>query len=378
MMISVKCPACGLVDWNVGNCKRCETPLVGLDAEGGGGHGYFHGAFEEDEAAARAVRTARRVMAICAVVVLGLTALGGLYLARRPSKGQWFWSLYRHDPTVAEIFAHNLEVSGGAERVKALRSFRGEGRLIFNGGEAARVAAAAGGEVTFVMHVKMPDKSEMEIEMGQPKRSDSPFDEARAPLSDYFKPAAPKLTVSLRRGFDGSRGWEYAERTILTPGSTVPIKQHSSRELEGDELERIKHSSQANGLVRLNDEYTSLRLDGRKRVTWGTQNASIYDEVVDDELRGHEAYVVSGVNKKGKNETLYFDAETGLLLRVDFEDDEDETVKVACSFGDYREVGGLKLPHRIHFRRDEESMTLTMENYLLNEPVPDSTFEMPE
>ena len=379
-MISVKCPACGLVDWNVGNCKRCETPLVGLDAEGGGGHGYFHGAFEEDEAAARTVQTARRVVAVCAVVVLGLTALGGLYLARRPTGKQWFWSFYRHDPTVAEIFRHNLEVSGGAERVKALRSFKGEGRLNFNGGEAARVATSAGGEVTFVMHVKMPDKSEMEIEMGQPKRSNSPFDEARAPLSDYFTPAAPKVTVSLRRGFDGARGWEYVERTILTPGSTVPIKQHSSRELEGDELERIKHSSRSNGLVRLDDEYTSLRLDGRERVTWGTQNASIHDEVVDDELRGHEAYVVSGVNKEGKNETLYFDTETGLLLRVDYEeeDDEDETVKVACSFGDYREVGGLTLPHRIHFRRDEESMTLTMENYLLNEPVPDSTFEMPE
>jgi len=55
------------------------------------------------------------------------------------------------------------------------------------------------------------------------------------------------------------------------------------------------------------------------RVRWGTQNASLSDEKVDDELRGHEAYVVHGVNREGRDETLYFDTETGLLLRVDFE-----------------------------------------------------------
>ena len=376
-MISVKCPACGLVDWNVGDCTRCGTPLAGEEAPGG-----FRYVTEEQAEQARSLRVARVVLAACAVVVLGLSALGVLYVAHKPAKRQWFWSFYRHEPTVAEIFAHNLEVSGGAQRVKALGSFRGEGRLNFYGGEVARVAAAAGGEVTFVMHVKMPDKSEMEVEMGPAKSSNSPFDAARPSLSDYFRPAAPKLTVSLRRGFDGSRGWEYVERTILTPGSTVPIKQYSARELDGDELERMKHSSRATGLVRLDDAYTSLRLGGRERVTWGTRNGTAYagQQVVDDDLRGHDAYVVSGVNKEGKNETLYFDTETGLLLRVDFEaeDEEGEAVKVACAFGDYREVGGLKLPHRIHFRRDEESVTLTLEEYLLNEPVPDSTFEMPE
>lgn len=382
MMISVKCPACGLVDWNIGNCKRCETPLEGLRAEADG-DGYFHGASEE-ATEARAVRTARRVVAVCAFVVLGLTVLGVLYGARRPAKPQWFWSFYRNEPTVAEIFAHNLKVSGGAERVKALRSFRGEGRLSFHGGDAARAAAAAGGEVTFVMHVMMP-KSEMEIEMGSPKKSDLPFSAEQSSFSDSLRPAAPKVTMSLRSGFDGSRGWEYFERTILTPGSTVPIKQHSSRELNGEELERMKQSARANGLVRLDDEYSSLKLTGRERVTWGTRNASLYEEKVDDDQHGHEVYVVSGVNKKGKNETLYFDTETGLLLRMVFEDENDkneegEAARVACSFGDYREVGGLQLPHRIHFRfkRNEESMTLTLKEYLLNEPIPDSTFEMPK
>jgi hypothetical protein len=380
-MISVKCPACGLVDWNVGDCKRCGTSLVGLSADDDG-DGYFQGV-SEWAAEARAVRKARGVMAVCAVVVLGLTALCVLYLAHKPSKPQWFWSFYRSEPTVAEIFAHNLEVSGGAERVANLRSFSAEGRLTFKGGEASRAAAAAGGQVTVVMHVKEPDKVEMEVEMGPPSRPATPFEEARSSLSSYLEPAAPKVRVSLRSGFDGSRGWEYVERTILTAGSTVPIKQYSSRELVGEELEKMKHYSQTTGLIRLADEYASLRLVQRLPVTWGTEGGMSVAgrELPDNALRGHETYVVTGVNRReGKAETFYFDTETGLLLRVDFEaeDDEGAPVKVECAFGDYKEVGGLKLPHRLHFKRGEEEMTITFEKYLPNDPIPDSTFEPPE
>ena len=382
-MISVKCPACGLVDWNVGNCKRCETPLVGLGAETDG-HGYFGGA-SEDVALARSVRAARRVMAVCAVVVLGLSALGALYLAHRQAKKQWFWSFYRHDPTVAEIFAHNLEVSGGAERIAKLRSFRAEGRLMFTGGEAARMAAASGGRVTVVLHAKAPDKVQMEIEIGPPSGESSAV---AAQLEAYrnnpmFAPTAqPQVRIDLRRGFDGSRGWEYVERTILTPGSTVPIKQYSSSELDGDELGKMKRYSQTTGLVRLGDEYSSLKLGGREPVTWDTGGSLNFDgrKLTDTTLRGHEAYVVNGVNREGKNETLYFDTRTGLLLRVDFEteDEEGEPVKVECVFGDYKGVGGLRLPHRLRFKRGDESMTLTFDKYHPNDPIPDSTFEPPE
>jgi hypothetical protein len=353
-MISVKCPACGLVDWNVGDCTRCGTPLAGQEPPGGSEYST-----EEQAEQARSLRVARVVVAVCACVVLGLSGLGVLYLAHKPAKPQWFWSFQRHEPTVAEIFAHNMEVTGGARRIAELRSFRAEGRFAFHSGEAARAAAAAGGEVTFVMHVKQPDKTGLEVEMGP-----------------------PKAAVSIRRGFDGSRGWEYLERTTLTPDSTVPIRQHSSRELDGDELGRLKHSSRTTSLVRLADEYTSLKLTGREAVTWSTRGALTPSGrvLLDNELRGHEAYLVSGVNREGRNETFYFDTETGLLLRVDFEaeDEEGEVVRVECHFGDYKEVGGLKFPHRLYFKRGEEAATLTFEKYFPNEPIPDSTFEMPE
>ncbi len=380
-MTSVKCPACGLVDWNVGDCKRCGTSLVGLEADGGyDADGYFSGPFE-GRGAGRSLRVARGVIAVCAVVVLGLSALGALYLAHKPAKPQWFWSFYRGEPTGAEIFAHNLEVTGGAARLKALRSFRAEGRVTFAGGETARLAQLAGGNVTLVMHAKEPNKVETEMEIGAPSESAAPY--ARQPtVSDYFKPAGPKIRVSFRRGFDGTRGWEYIERTILTPGSTVPIKQYNSRELEGEELEQMKRSSPMVNLGGPEGEYTGIKLAGRLPVMWSTRGEiGPHGGVVPDEdLRGHEAYVVSGINKEGKEEKFYFDTLTGLMLRANYGEMEvgDETVKMDCIFADYKEVGGILLPHRFYFKNGEEAMTLTVEKYLPNEPIPDSTFEVPE
>jgi hypothetical protein len=381
-MISVKCPACGLVDWNVGDCKRCGTSLVGLSAEEGG-DGYFRGV-SEWAAQARAVRTARRVMAACAVVVLGLAAVGVLYLAHKPAKKQWFWSFYRHDPTVGEIFAHDLEASGGAERIAKLRSFRAEGQLRYVGSEAARVAAALGGQVTFVMHAKAPDKTEMEVEFGAPSKEPG---SARALVQSYLSSstnggaAGPPTKVSVRRGFDGKKGWEYVERTTLRPGSTIPSKLYSSRELDDEEVERMKRSSQL-GLTRLGDEYTTLKLDGHDIVTPALGPGGGYTGLdwANTAEHGREAYVVRGVSREGKNETFYFDIETGLLLRHDFEaeDAEGELVKVECRLEDYKQVNGLTLPHSLYFKRGEESMTMTFEKYIPNDPTPDSTFEAPE
>lgn len=381
-MISVKCPSCGLVDWNTGDCKRCGTPLVGLGADGSDGHGYFPGV-SEWAAEAGNVRAARRVMAVCAVVVLGLSALGALYLAHKPAKPQWFWSFYRDAPTVAEIFAHNVEVSGGAERLADLRSFRAEGQITFSGGEAARMAASSGAQVTFVMHAKEPDRVQAEVRIGPPDGVEG----RRQEYLNYntygrIAPSAPQVRVTVRHGFDGKKGWEYIERTVLTPGSTIPIKQYTSRELAGEELEKVKHYSQTTGLVRLAEGYTSLKLTGREPVTWNTGGSMTFNgrELIDTTTNGHEAYVVSGVNRRGKAETFYFDTLTGLLLRLDFEAEDAAglPVKVECDFGDYKEVGGLKLPHRLSYKRGTESMTMTFGKYFPNEPIPDSTFEMPE
>jgi hypothetical protein len=370
-MISVKCPSCGLVDWNVGDCKRCGAPLVGQSAEAGE-FGYYRQPPPEDFAYGdpfapppRASRAGRAVLAVAAVAVLALVAVGVLYLANKPTKKQWFWSFYRSEPTVAEIFAHNLEVSGGAERFSKLSSFRAEGRMVLSGAETAGTAASSGERVTFVMHAKEPDKVEAEVRVGPPERSS--FEAGRRAYMNFGQPAQPQVNVTVRHGFDGRKGWEHIERTVLTPGSTIPVKQYTSRELEGEELEKVKHYSPTTNLVRLAGEYRSLKLTGREPFDTGAAG-------------GDEAYVVSGVNREGGDETFYFDTLTGLLLRVDFETEgaEGERVRVECVLRDYKEVGGLRLPHSLLFRQGGELTTMIFDRYFPNDPIPDSTFEMPD
>lgn len=357
-MISVKCPACGLVDWNVVDCKRCGIPLAGQAAADS-----LHYAAEELVERARAQRTARAVVAACALVALALSALGVLYLSNKPAKRQWFWSFYRHDPTVAEIIAHNLKVSGGAERLARLESFRATGRVHFAGGEAAELAARAPDGAGFTMYAKRPDKVASEIEF-------APSDPA-----DAGEPSASEVRLLLRRGFDGERGWESSERSVLEGGSAVPVREQKTRALEGERLEQMRHSAKAAGLFGLAGEYgPGLKLDGRAEVDWevtGRPGAR--------PRRGHEAYVVSGADARGKGVTFYFDTLTGLLLRADFEaeDGEGETFKVECYLGDYREVGGLKLPHRLHYKRGEEALTLSLDKYFPNDELPDTLFEPP-
>lgn len=353
-MISVKCPACGLVDWNVSDCKRCGTPLAGQEAPDGFLHAAEH---------ARSLRTARAVVAACALAVLALSALCVLYLAHKPAKRQWFWSFYRHDPTVAEIFSHNVKVSGGAERFAKLESFRAAGRMHFAGGEAAELAARAPEGAGFTMYVKRPDKVASEIEF------------APTEPADAGEPSAAEVRLLLRRGFDGERGWESFERTVLGGGSTVPVREQKTRALEGEQLEQMKHSAKAAGLFGLAGEYApGLRLDGRAEANW-----DVTGKPGARPRRVHEAYVVSGENAQGKGVTFYFDTLTGLLLRADFEaeDGDGETFKVECYLGDYREVGGLMLPHRLHYQRGEEALTLTLDRYFPNEELPDTLFEPP-
>lgn len=359
-MISVKCPACGLVDWNVGDCTRCGTPLAGAEGPGGS-----LSATEEQAEQARSLRVARVVVAACASVMLGLSALGVLYLAHKPAKRQWFWSFYRHEPTAAEILAHNTKATGGAARLAELKSFRAEGRMHFAGGAAAQLAARAPQGASFTMYVKRPGKVASEVEFGA-----ASYEESRAGGAD-------ELRLLLRRGFDGERGWEYTERTVLTSGSAAPVRRRQTRELEGEQLEQMRHSAQTTGLFRLADEYgSSLRLTGREEVTWDESGAP---KPAGRRSRAQDAYVVSGVNARDEGVAFYFDTLTGLLLRVDFEadDSEGEAVRVGCYMGDYREVGGLMLPHRLSCKRGDETATIRFEKFYPDDDIADSLFEMP-
>jgi hypothetical protein len=59
-----------------------------------------------------------------------------------------------------------------------------------------------------------------------------------------------------------------------------------------------------------------------------------------------DTHVLSGTSPEGTSEELFFDVETGLLLRRHI---EEQTIfagfQVRADFEDYREIGGIKMPY---------------------------------
>lgn len=267
----------------------------------------------------------------------------------------WFSSWFRSKPTAGEVFEHNLEVSGGAEAVARIKSHRSVGTLTFTPVRPAGAYYYGDSKLPpparVVTYAKAPDKTLTELEMGPETQS-------------------PEDRHTVRRGFDGRRGWEYVERYVREPGVADPVKRAELRELEGAELEHARQYAGAGGLVRVAEQYGSLvMLENRKVSPPRHHGLKEFDR---------ECYVVRGLSRENKLETFYFDIDTGLLLRFDFDTQgPDGPVTIECYPEDYKEVENVLLPFRMSFKADDVWVTVTFDRFKLNETILDSVFEMP-
>ena len=269
----------------------------------------------------------------------------------------WFSSWFRSKPTAEEIFEHHLEVSGGAEAVARIKSHRSTGTLTFSAVQTPGTFYYGGGgrqlppPAKIVTHAKAPDKILTELEIGP---GAMPAEQRR----------------SVRRGFDGRRGWEYVERYVYESGSSQPVRRAEMREFEGAELEQAKQYAGAGGLVRLVGQYSSLvMLDNRKVSSARYYGLKEFDR---------ECYVVRGLNRENKLETFYFDIDTGLLLRFDFEaQGPDGPTTIEAYPDDYKEVEKVVLPFRLAFKAEGIWMTVVFNEFKLNATILDSAFEPP-
>jgi len=91
-------------------------------------------------------------------------------------------------------------------------------------------------------------------------------------------------------------------------------------------------------------------------------------------------YMIEAAPATGSAEKLYFDAETGLLLKRDFERItlEDGIVQYEVFYRDYRDVDGLKLPATIEQRSPDYTMILKFAEIRNNAPLETAAFAKPE
>lgn len=99
-----------------------------------------------------------------------------------------------------------------------------------------------------------------------------------------------------------------------------------------------------------------------------------------DQVEGHAVNVIEATPAGGAAEKFYFDAESGLLVKRDFERVtlEDGIVQYEMLLRDYRDVDGLKLPFTIEQRSPDNTMIFKFAEIKNNVALADTAFAKPE
>ncbi len=151
-----------------------------------------------------------------------------------------------------------------------------------------------------------------------------------------------------RDGFDGTVGW-----------SEDP--QNGVREKSGVELAEARRSATFGRELKMKDLYASMTVTGRENV--GTR----------------PAYVVKAETADGAPVTLYFDAESGLLVRqIATSETPQGPLQVDTTYDDFRPVDGVKRPFAIRRATSVYNVTITITDIKHNIPIDDAVFKMPK
>jgi len=183
---------------------------------------------------------------------------------------------------------------------------------------------------------------------------------AAAPWESWAK--APNKRFSLveisgfglmQDGFDGTVAWSQ------NPFSGLSEKQ-------GEELAKQKRDSEFHRELKLKTVYPDLVSKGIQR------------------LPGGEAHVLESKPSPKSLERLFFDAQTGLLIRQDSEFDTGQgRVRTEMLYEDYRAVDGVKYPFLLRFKlslvdQPATEFTIKLTEIKHNQTIEDEKFARPK
>ncbi|HEX6730966.1 MAG TPA: hypothetical protein VF074_13170 [Pyrinomonadaceae bacterium] len=156
------------------------------------------------------------------------------------------------------------------------------------------------------------------------------------------------LIGTVKKGFDGQTQW------AQTPAGTVS----DSSEQEIAEVERDAEIYRAGKIKSL---YQQVKLESKAR------------------LSGRDVYMVEGIPAKGPSEKLFFDVENGLLVRWDMARKHPKrgTVFVKVHLSDYKDIDGVKVPHKVRFAFESFNFTITVDELQHNIAIDDAVFRKP-
>jgi outer membrane lipoprotein-sorting protein len=219
------------------------------------------------------------------------------------------------DLSLDEVLAKHYEARGGLDNIKALNGYRSTGN--FTMGEM---------QAPFVMEAKRPGKLRLEFTL---------------------------QGMTGIQAVDGASGWQ-----------VMPFMGKTTAEpMSAEELRNFQNQADIDGPL----------------VDWKSKGHKV-ELVGTEEVEGADTYKVKIKLKSGDEIIAYLDAEYFLDLKWDITTTmRGQPMKIGTSFGDYKQVGALTLPHAM--TQTMEGMpggqTFTIKSYELDADMPDSRFQMP-
>ncbi len=173
-------------------------------------------------------------------------------------------------------------------------------------------------------------------------------------LEIYAKAPNKSLTIQnvsgvgeILDGYDGKIGW-----------SKNPMM--GLREKSGAELAAIVRASDIQAPLKTRQLYSKLELKGKEKVG------------------DRETYVILATPAEGAPVKMYFDAQTGLIARIDTEAETPQgKIQVETTLDDYREVDGVKIPFSTRQDTSMYSAVIKLTEVKHNVAIDDAKFNKP-
>jgi photosynthetic reaction center cytochrome c subunit len=240
-------------------------------------------------------------------------------------------------PSPASILDKYIQASGGAQRLAGLTSFVGKGTSVGFGG------FGGGGDVEIV--AKAPDK-----------RATIILFKAETGRGDQI------------RTYDGRTGW------VRTPLNVLGEFQ-----LNGSDLDGARFDAQLSFPGQIKQILTNLKTGPPTSIAdlpAPSSQSSLQQDVALGQT--HSVDVVQGTGPRGMLVTLYFDRQTGLLLReLRYGNSPIGRVPTQIDYANYRDVNGLKLPFRITYAWLDGRDSIVLTDIKTNVPIDEAKFGRP-
>lgn len=93
-----------------------------------------------------------------------------------------------------------------------------------------------------------------------------------------------------------------------------------------------------------------------------------------------DAFIVEATSGDGAAEKLYFDSQSGLLVRRDFERVtlDDGIILFEVDYEDFKDVEGVKVPFTVIRKTPDYALSYRFSEITFNVPIDDGKFAKPE